>query len=39
MSYKDCKLVKFPSSGGTMPENWFASRHLFEKKKKPENVY
>jgi hypothetical protein len=34
MSYKVCKLVKLPSSGGTMPKNWFASRLLFEKKKK-----
>jgi hypothetical protein len=31
MSYKVCKLVKLPSSRGTMPENWFASRLLFEK--------
>jgi len=28
MSYKVCKFVSFPSSGGTGPENWFASSIL-----------
>jgi len=28
-------LVTSPSSGGTMPEKWFASRLLFEKGEKP----
>lgn len=32
MPHKVCKLIKLPSSGGTMPENRFASRHLFGKK-------
>ena len=30
MTYKVCKLVNLPSSGGTGPENWFASRLLIK---------
>ena len=29
-TYRLCKLVNFPSSGGTLPENRFASRDLNE---------
>lgn len=29
ISYKVCKLIRFPSSGGRTPENWFASSILF----------
>lgn len=27
-SYKVFRLIKFPSSGGIVPENWFASSAL-----------
>lgn len=32
MLYNVCKLINFPRSGGTTPENWFASRSLKKKK-------
>jgi len=34
MPNKVCKLISFPSSGGTAPENWFASSILIGNKNK-----
>jgi len=34
LPYNASSLVRFPRSGGTTPENWFASRFLFEVREK-----